>query len=109
MDDPLLIIDVCTPLESVEKKKRFERRVANPLVPVDEWVVRDEREAECCCSLRERRLGALSSEALPRLGDRRLEKPKIADADATARLRPDSLVEREHLSESEKPGHARRR
>jgi hypothetical protein len=98
-DDLLSVIYGRPELQAVQQQESLHRGVANALVAIDEWVGRDQREANRGSLFFKRRLELPAPEGHAWLGHCRLQRTQIANGVRTARVLHQELVQLEHLSE----------
>ena len=108
-DDSFLLVDECVEFMPIEQEEDLERGVADALVAIDEWMIRDKRESKGHCLLDDRRVKVRSVEALPGLRNRRFKESEIPDADSSAGQDCDAFVENQDFAQRQGSGHARRR
>jgi hypothetical protein len=73
--------------------------VADALVAIDEWMIRDERESEGYCLLDDRWVEVISVEALLGLRNRRFKESEIPYADPSAEQGRDAFVQKQDFAQ----------
>ncbi len=102
------IVDVDLQLLAIEHKHRFKGGMPDPLVAVDERVIRNQGEAERGGFLDETRVEIVAPEGLLRLAESRFQHAEIPETVGPTGQRDDSIVEVEDLSQAEVADHRSR-
>jgi len=98
-DDSFLIVNRRVELVAIEQEKDLECGVADALVAVDEWMIRDERESEGDCFFDDRWVEVGSVEALPGLRNCRFKEPEIPYANSSAGQDSEAFVENQDFAQ----------
>jgi len=90
--NPLLLVDARLQLRAVQHEHHLHGRMPDPLVAVNEWMVRDEQVPKRCCFRRQRRIQIHAPERHRRLRNARLERWTSAPAARAAHPREEHLI-----------------
>jgi hypothetical protein len=94
---------------SIHQQEDFHRGMSNAFVTIDEGVIEDEGEAECCRFRREVGIQVSITETLAWLSEGRLKGVDVANTASTTPPFQDGLVKLQNFSKSEIPSHERQR
>ena len=99
----LLLVDRCIDLEAIQDQGYFQRCVTDTFVPVDKWMICDEKETKRRGLLDEGWIQIFAAERLMRLSDRRFKTAAISQTRRASRLLDHASVEFDDFFDGEGP------
>jgi hypothetical protein len=106
---PFLFVDAALDLVAVQKEERFHGGMANPLVPINERVVHDQREAKRSGFGNEVSVKVQTAKGGMGLTDGGFESTKVQDSRGSAGVGKQPFVQVKNLSNGKIPHQASRR
>ena len=104
-----MFVDWRTKFMSVHQQEDFHRGMSDAFVAIDEGVIEDEREAECCRFRREVGIQVSITETLAWLSEGRFKGVDVANSAGATPPFQDGLVKLQDFSKGEISSHDRRR
>jgi hypothetical protein len=83
--------------------------MANPLVPVNKWMVLNQRKAKCGSLGHQPGVKVCTIKCLPGLSESRLQQTEVSQTRSPTALLDQAAMQDEHLSEGQPTHQARRR
>ena len=94
---------------AVQQKRDLHRGMANPLVPVNKWMVLNQLKAKCGSLGHQPGVEVCTTKCLPGLSERRLQQTEVSQTSTPTALLDQAAMQVQHLGEGQPTHQARRR
>ena len=96
-DDRFRLVGRGDQFNAIQQKRDLHRGMANPLVPVNKWMVLNQRKAKCGSLGHQPGVEVCTTKCLPGLSERRLQQTEVSKTSTPTALLNQAAMKVEHL------------